>query len=279
MQATLTIGEFSRMTHLSVKTLRHYHEVGLLEPAQVDPGSGYRYYTTTQIPTAQVIRRLRDLEMPVEEVRAILVAPDLETRNALIARHLERMEDQLEQTRSAVASLRSLVGRTPAPIAIERRDVAPTAALAISETVSRAELGSWWSQAFAELRVALEKRRLTPAAAPGGLYASELFERELGDVVVFIPIDGPSSNGRTAPAAGRVHSIVVPPGELAIAVHHGSHVDVDRTYGALGSYVAEHAVGVDGPVREHYLVSRLDTADEASWKTEIGWPIFQTTAL
>ena len=65
MTASLTVGEFSRMTHLSVKTLRHYHQVGLLEPAEVNAGTGYRYYLTDQIPTAQVIRRLRGLEMPV----------------------------------------------------------------------------------------------------------------------------------------------------------------------------------------------------------------------
>ena len=64
MTAGLTVGDFSRITHLSVKTLRHYHEVGLLEPATVNPGTGYRYYSAAQVPTAQVIRRLRDLEMP-----------------------------------------------------------------------------------------------------------------------------------------------------------------------------------------------------------------------
>ena len=62
--------------HLSVKTLRHYHEVGLLEPSEIDPNSGYRYYSYEQIPTAQVIRRLRGLEMPVAEVKAVLAAPD-----------------------------------------------------------------------------------------------------------------------------------------------------------------------------------------------------------
>src|SRR6202050_1937831 len=55
---SVTIGDFSRMTHLSVKTLRHYHSVGLLEPADVDPGNGYRYYGVEQIPHAQVIPRL-----------------------------------------------------------------------------------------------------------------------------------------------------------------------------------------------------------------------------
>ena len=54
----LSIGEFSRLTHLSVRTLRRYHDAGLLEPARVDAASGYRYYTGEQIPTAQVIHRL-----------------------------------------------------------------------------------------------------------------------------------------------------------------------------------------------------------------------------
>ena len=66
MPTSLAIGDFSRATHLSVKTLRHYHRIGLLEPADVDPDTGYRRYTTEQIPTAQVIRRFRDLDMPLE---------------------------------------------------------------------------------------------------------------------------------------------------------------------------------------------------------------------
>ena len=54
----LTIGAFSRLTHLSIKTLRYYHQVGLLEPADVDPDSGYRYYRPGQARTAQLVRRL-----------------------------------------------------------------------------------------------------------------------------------------------------------------------------------------------------------------------------
>ena len=70
------MGDFSRATHLSVKTPRHYHQAGLLEPAAVNPDTGYRYYSAGQIPAAQVIRRLRDLEMPVADVNAVLAAPD-----------------------------------------------------------------------------------------------------------------------------------------------------------------------------------------------------------
>ena len=86
------MGDFSRATHLSVKTPRHYHQAGLLEPAAVNPDTGYRYYSAGQIPAAQVIRRLRDLEMPVADVKAVLAAPDARARNALIAAHLDRLE-------------------------------------------------------------------------------------------------------------------------------------------------------------------------------------------
>src|SRR5258707_821110 len=89
MRAGLSIGDFSRITHLSVKTLRRYHEAGLLQPAEVDPHTGYRYYATTQVPTAQVIRRFRELGMPVREVRDVLATTDPQARGALIAGHLE----------------------------------------------------------------------------------------------------------------------------------------------------------------------------------------------
>src|SRR4029077_18351911 len=62
--STLPIGDFSRATHLSVRMLRHYHELGLLEPVDVDLDSGYRRYAPEQIVRAQVIRRFRDLDMP-----------------------------------------------------------------------------------------------------------------------------------------------------------------------------------------------------------------------
>src|ERR1700761_505124 len=108
MSAAFAIGDFAKATHLTVKTLRHYHETGLLEPAEVDPQTGYRRYTSEQIPTAQIIRRFRELEMPLVEIQAVLNAPDVTTRNQLIAAHLDRLEATLTRTQSAVSSLRDL---------------------------------------------------------------------------------------------------------------------------------------------------------------------------
>ena len=115
MASSLAIGDFARATHLSVKTLRHYHRLELLVPAEIDPRSSYRRYSTEQIPTAQVIRRFRDLDMPLEQIGAVLHASDVDTRNELIAAHLARLEEGLAQTQEAVATLRQLLqGPSPA---------------------------------------------------------------------------------------------------------------------------------------------------------------------
>ena len=102
------------MTHLSVKTLRRYHEDGLLEPDQVDPHSGYRYYSTDQVPTAQVIRRFRDLDMPVREI-ARLLAADVDERATLITDHLARLEQRLAATTEAVGALQRLLTPSRGP--------------------------------------------------------------------------------------------------------------------------------------------------------------------
>jgi len=265
----LTVGDFSRVTHLSVKTLRHYHQVGLLEPAEVDPDNGYRYYRPDQIPMAQVIRRLRNLEMPVADVKAVLAAPDVGVRNALIAAHLDHLETELAQTRSAVDALRSLLERPPTATPIEHRTVAPAPAVGISQTVDREGVLPWWQGALDELHATVQAQGLHQAGPSGGLYASELYQHDRGEATVFIPVEG------TVREVGRVASIIVPAAELAVVAHHGSLADIDLTYGELGAYATRHEISVDGPLREYYLRDAHDNPDPEDWETEIGWPIFR----
>jgi DNA-binding transcriptional MerR regulator len=75
MEERLTIGAFARRTGLTPKALRHYDAIGLLVPAAVDPTNGYRLYDRSQLARARDIRRMRDLEIPLEDIRAILDDP------------------------------------------------------------------------------------------------------------------------------------------------------------------------------------------------------------
>ena len=275
MATMLTIGDFSRMTHLSVKALRHYHDMGVLEPAAVDPFTGYRSYDTSQVGSAQVIRRLRDLGMPLDSIAAVLAAPDLEARNSEIAAHLTRMERQLEQTQASVAALRALLTGPAVRPAIELRTIAAVTALAVREVVDAAELNDWGSEAFDALAAALSATGLAAAGPFGGLFHSDFFELERSEVTAFVPV---AADAAGLEPTGSVRLLVIPAIEAAVAVHEGAFSEIDRTYAALGEVVAERAIGVNGPIREYYLISSADTDDVGKHRTEVCWPVFRTGA-
>jgi DNA-binding transcriptional MerR regulator len=271
MTASLSIGDFSRASHLTVKTLRHYHEIELLVPAEVDPHTGYRRYGVDQLPTAQVIRRLRDLGMPLDDIRAVLSAPDLRARNARVAAHLTRLEEELGRTEAAIASLRDLVSPAAgAPHDIRLRATPATPAAAISEVVDAEDSGPWLQGALGELHATLAAQKIAAGGPAGGLFADDLFTHHRGRATIFVPCDTPVR------PMGRVGHQVIPAAELAVIVHAGRPSEVDRAYGALASHVARHALAVDGPIREYYLVGPRDTPDETRWRTEVCWPVFHT---
>jgi DNA-binding transcriptional MerR regulator len=270
MSSNLAIGDFARATQLSVKTLRHYHQLGLLVPADVNTGSGYRRYSIDQIPTAQVIRRFRDLDMPLERIGEVLVAPDLATRNELIADHLARLEHGLAETQAAVSSLRNLLEGPPASSRIEHRSEQAIASAAISEVVEVEHLSAWFQGALGEIYATLAAEGIATAGAAGSVVSNDFFAEERGEITIFVPASEPVR------AIGRVASLVLSAVELATIVHRGSHVDIDRAYGSLAAYVSERALGVEGPIRERYLVGHHNSDNATEWRTEISWPIFHT---
>jgi effector-binding domain-containing protein len=159
----------------------------------------------------------------------------------------------------------------PARTAISHRSVAGTRAAAITAVIDIDDASPWFQGALGELQATVNAQRLTASGTPGGVYAADLFTNERGQATVFIPC-----TGQIRPA-GRVEGVELPPAELAIIVHHGPDDNIDRSYGALGAHVTQHALAVEGPIREYYLCGRHDTPNESAWRTEIGWPIFQTS--
>jgi DNA-binding transcriptional MerR regulator len=257
--ATLvTIGDFSKMTYLTVKALRHYHDIGLLEPVSIDEQNGYRLYATDQVSVAQTIRRFRQLHMPTDEIKTVLAATDDATRNAVIVAHLDRMEAQLEQTRGTVAGLRMLLDDTTDDPMVAYRTLAPTLAVAIRATIRFDDAEQWCEQAYVELHGLLDDRGAVADGPDGALYDGAFFEDGEGEVTVFLPVRG------DLPTTGRVVQMEVPGFDAAVAVHTGAFDDLDQTYRALGTRVLEQRISAEGPMREHYL------ADDT---IEVCWPV------
>ena len=210
--------------------------------------------------------------MPLEQIRDVLAARDPATRNALIASHLDTLQDSLTQTQAAVASLRNLLDGGPRgrSLSVTHSHVEATPAAAITETVEIKGLGLWLRGALGELRAALIGQDVLVVGPAGGIYSDDLFANEHGQATVFIPYVGEIQ------AVGRVLPTVIPAAELASVTHQGPLDGLDLAYGALAAHVARNELGVVGPIREYYTVADTDTPDSSAWRTEIGVPIFST---
>ncbi|GAA1734063.1 MerR family transcriptional regulator [Aeromicrobium alkaliterrae] len=269
MRAAMTIGDFAALTHLTIRTLRHYHETGVLEPAQIDPVTGYRFYAAEQIPTARTVHRLRELDLPLPEIKAVLATDDPAQRAEIVSQHLARLEAELDRTRAAVSALRQLLDPEPPAIEVELRAVpARTVAVARSAAGLDDVLG-WYDVALAELQTAVPPdERRGPLT---GVFANALFSEGAGDVSLHFSVDP----GFAASSRSRVEIATLPAVELALVVHPGSHDTIEETYSQLGAWVADHALAVGDVVHETYLVGPRDTSDASAWRTEIGWPVLR----
>ncbi|MEV4611178.1 helix-turn-helix domain-containing protein [Kitasatospora sp. NPDC049258] len=98
----LTIGAMARRSGLTAKALRHYDRVGLLRPAEVDQETGYRYYRVEQVAAARLVRELRAVDLPLEQVRECLAAGGGEPVRRLLAEHRRRLQARLDRLRGAV---------------------------------------------------------------------------------------------------------------------------------------------------------------------------------
>lgn len=129
----MTIGRFSRISGLSVHTLRHYDDVGLLTPAEVDPDSGYRRYRRDQVRQARIIQALRWVDLPVEEVSAALADPTRLTTGEILRRHRDRLRRKQDLAAAQIAdidhyiekglSMSSATGTRPVQLKIAVDDV------------------------------------------------------------------------------------------------------------------------------------------------------------
>jgi DNA-binding transcriptional MerR regulator len=88
----MTIGRFADLSGLSIHALRHYDDVGLLIPDEVDPSSGYRRYRREQVRTARLVRALRWVDLPIDDVRAVIGDSDGELTRQTLNRHRQRLE-------------------------------------------------------------------------------------------------------------------------------------------------------------------------------------------
>ena len=181
----LSIGEFSVKTGLSIPALRHYDEVDLLRPARVDPGTGYRRYRFDQAAQATLIRHLRSVDVPIDQIRALLADQSGQDAATVLHAHRERLLERAH----AIQRLAETLGRhyeegTEMAIAKEDRVVQVTVpardldatvrfyteafGLEYDQSIASFQFGAWETDSFFLLT-------LDTAAGRGGGFGPAMF--------------------------------------------------------------------------------------------------------
>jgi DNA-binding transcriptional MerR regulator len=272
MGSRVCTDDFSVMTSLNRNALRQYHDLGLLVPSRIDAHTGYRLYDTSQVDLAHILRRLRELGMSIPDLKALLSTDDIALRHGIIAAQLHRIQTELQHTQDVVSALRGLLMPAHDDADIVLRHEPSTRGWALTASISIDEIDSWSASAMRRLCDALQSSGIHADGPPRAHLERQLFTESHGAAILLIPV----TETRRPPS--HVHERVLPEIDVAVITHHGRHSDIDRSYAKLGTYVSEHLIGEEGPIREYYLGS-TPTDFTTFERTEICWPIFSTVRL
>ena len=245
------ISDFSRLTRVTIKTLRHYDRLGLLPPAYVDPRTRYRWYSATQVARLHRIRALRDLGFSLEHVADIL---DRDAGGRTLRRQLERRREevrrQLEEDARRLAELDAALkdfGRgARAGIDAAVREVPPVRVAARRARVARLDQGA--EELFEALEDDAKAAGIRAPGPPLLVYHDRDWREVDADIEAAVPVSP------TARAAGR-STLRTLPGHAAAAclVYRGDYDQWARVTRNLLAWLESRRLVPAGPLREVFL--------------------------
>jgi DNA-binding transcriptional MerR regulator len=267
----IRIGEFSRISQVSIKTLRFYDEVGLLHPAQVDDFTGYRYYTFSQLAQLHRILALKEMGFPLEQIGRLLVAevsPE-ELRGLLKARRAEiqsRLDEELERLARVEARLKQIEEeQTMSQIEVVIKKVEPQRIASVRDIIpSYPAQGGLWG----ELEGYLAQQRVRPTGPCLTIYHDDEYKERDVDAEVCEPI------GVELAEAGRVKVRSLPAAEVVSAVHRGPYVTLGKAIQDVIQWTEANGYRITGPEREIYLQpGRNGSQTDPETITEVQFPV------
>lgn len=269
MDKLFQIGDVAKLFHLSVSSLRHYEQAGLLKPQFIDPDTGYRYYSTRQFEVLNTIRYLRVLDMPLPEIADFLQNRDV-----------EKIEEKLRQQKEAVIQKQQQLQRIERKIDHRLRQLheAQTARLDAIEYIQSPPCRIVWMQdslkihGFLDMEAhirKLEKTQKETVVFLGkvgvGISAKHLydgvFEQYDG---IFLALDEEDNFD------GEIMEL--PEALCAVVRFRGSHTEAPEQYRRLMDDIRQNGLHITGFSREITMIDYGITNDTSKFVTEIRIP-------
>ena len=265
----LSIGDFSKLSRIPVKTLRYYDEIGLFKPLEVDRFTGYRHYSANQLPQLNRILALKDLGLSLEQIAQILHEHlSLEQLRGMLRLRRAEIQQRMELEQTQLARVEARLKQ------IEMENIMPDYDVIIKNVESqlvasiRATLPDFQhiGQLYEELYAYLQRYGAGGLAAAiwhdEGYKASDVD----GEAVIYLK--------NRVPENERVKVYELPAAQMASVVHHGPYNAFSKAYDAVLKWIEANGYKVIGPNREVYLhVANPVQQDDPSYVTEIQFPV------
>jgi DNA-binding transcriptional MerR regulator len=243
-----TIGQFSKITGLSIKTIRLYHERGLLNPVEVDPATSYRYFNEHNVERARAIGHLREMQFSLAEVREIL---DSFSDDSELVPFLRRQKDAVGKR---IADLKRVASSIDSLLASEEEALQITQGSTnriVKKVVEDQKVASIrWNGAYKDTgRVLGQLARQIGShirGKPFNLYYETEYQDDGAEIESGFPV---SENA----VSSSVQIRILPGGLCLSLVHVGPYSELGRSYARLFQYIQTNGLKTRPPIREHYL--------------------------
>lgn len=267
----IKIGDFSKLSRLSIRVLRHYDEIGLLKPVMIDEQNGYRFYEEWQLERANRIVALKQIYLNLDTIKTIL---DHDEDTSLLLEYLnvqdcvitEKLEKAREQQQLIDTMIKQLNRDHPLVYQIIRKEYPSQTVVSLRNTIPTYEDESMlWSQMMVELGdQTLDYANPCNARA---IFHDEEYRDQDVDVEVQMSVNKMGQNTDWIRFKTTQAQVV------ASTILKGSYEQVGAVNEAILQWVQNNHYTFDGPMFNIYLVGPNETEDPNEWVTEVCFPI------
>ncbi|MEO8609219.1 MAG: MerR family transcriptional regulator [Chloroflexota bacterium] len=268
----IKIGDFARLSQLSIGTLRHYDEVGLLKPVRVDRETGYRYYSVAQLPRLNRILALKDLGFTLQQIEQVLSGGiNLDQLRGMLKLKQADVEQQIAQEQGRLARIAARLRQiemedTMPDYEVILKTIPPMLIASRRVTIpTNDQVPAYIRPAFTEVYDHLKHQGVKDSGPcftlwhqPADVYANE-------DAEAAVPVD------HALPATDRVKVYELPQMQVASVVHHGDFENFTQGHTALLKWIDANGYQIVGPYREIYFEHDDSSMNDSA--TEIQYPV------
>ena len=268
------IGDFSRLSLVSVKALRYYDELGLLKPARVDEFTGYRYYSASQLTRLNRILAMKDMDLSLEQIALLLdkeLTPD-QIRGMLRLKQVE-LRQQLVEGQARLARIEAWLQAFEQEVTMPAYDVVlkKVAPLQVAQlrgvAPSMEQIGPTLDRLFDQVMGYISQHGATPVGPGITLYYdTEYCERDIS-VGACMSFEGSLNDGEQV-KVGELPAVET----MASVIHHGSFSTMGQAYNAISKWIETNGYHISGPTRELNIEYERG-GDQSKFVTEIQFPV------